>query len=172
MTTASVASVHEAAAEFLNTVEAALQTTAVGFDGVTWLNPGFPSLDVQCDFATVWQGATNFATSAIIPSSQLMRTGPRIDLVTLNATFGRCVNVSAPMGIPLPAQKTADALIHMEDGQAVWVGVQDEIASGDLFGGTCKQITLQGLNAITPEGGVSGWNLVVLVQIDGYPVSL
>lgn len=170
--TATVASVHQAALAFLDTVEAALQTTSVGFAGVTWLNPGFPALDGQCDFACVWQGATNFPPSGLIPSSQIFRTGPRIDLVTLNATFGRCVDVSAPLGIPLPAQKTADALVHMEDGQAVWVGVGDEIASGDLFDGTCKQIIMQGMNAITPDGGVSGWNLVVQVQIDGYPVSL
>ncbi len=170
--TATVASVHQAAQALLDTAENALATTSAGFDGGTWLSPGFPSFDGQCDFVCVWQGATNFAASGLIPASQTFRTGPRIDLITLNVTAGRCLQVNFPQGIPSAEAKTEDAVKVMEDGQALWNGIGAEIAAGDLFDGTCKQISLTGMTALTPEGGMGGWNLVCVVQIDGYPVSL
>lgn len=167
--TTTVASIHEAAQLLLDTAEAALQTTAAGFTGEAYLSPGQPSFDTQCDFVCVWQSGLALAPSGIIPQSQLMRTGPRVDLVTLNVTNGRCLTVNAPMGVPPFTAQTADAVIHMEDAQALWVGISDALADG-LLDGTCKQITLQGMTAYTPQGGVGGWNLVLVVQIDGYPV--
>lgn len=169
MTAATVASIHEAAQLLLDTAEAALQTTAAGFGGATYLSPGSPSFDTQCDFVCVWQSGLALAASGLIPGSQLMRTGPRIDLVTLNVTNGRCLNVNAPMGVPPFTAQTADAVIHMEDAQALWVGISDALSDG-MLDGTCKQITLQGMTAYTPQGGVGGWNLVIVVQIDGYPI--
>lgn len=165
--TATVASVHEAAEALLDAAEDALATTAAGFDGVAWLNPGFPSFDGQCDFVTVWQSAINFAPTGLIPTSQTFRTGPRIDLITLNVTAGRCLQVNYPQGIPPADVKTEDAIKVMEDGQALWNGVSNAIVDG-LFDGTCKQISLSGMTALTPEGGMAGWNLTVVVQVDGY----
>ena len=167
--TTTVASIHEAAQLLLNEAEAALQTTAAGFDGAAYLSPGQPSFDTQCDFVAVWQSGLALAPAGGIPTNQLMRTGPRVDLVTLNVTSGRCLNVNAPMGVPAFTVQTEDAVKHMEDAQALWVGISDALADG-LLDGTCRQLILQGMTAYTPQGGVGGWNLVLVAQIDGYPV--
>lgn len=172
MTTATVASVAEAAQALLDTAEAALATASGGPVTQAWMSPGMPAFDVQCDFVAVWEGAAAFASSGGIPASQQFRTGPRITIHALNVTTGRCLATGVGGRPPTVAQKTADAVKHMEDGQALWNGVSAEIAAGELFGGTCSQITLQGMVAYTPQGGVGGWNLTVAVQIDGYPVTL
>lgn len=164
--TATVASIATAAQDLLDTAETALATTAAGFAGLAWLSPGMPAFDVECDFVAVWQGALGLAPSFAVPPSQVFRTGGRVHLVTLNVTTGRCVSRASQ---PPVAAKNADAVKHMEDGQALFVGVGDAIADG-LFDGVCKQILPPAMVAYTPQGGFAGWNLTVQVQIDGYPV--
>jgi len=167
MTTATVDSIALAAADLLAAAEAALATTDAGFAGQAFLNPGLPAFDTSCDFVCVWMGAENLAVSPGIPTAQNFRTGPRVNLVTLNVTSGRCLHTSRAGGVPSLAQKNQDAIVHMQDGQALWNEIGDAIADG-LFKGTCRQITMQGMTAYTPQGGLGGWNLVVVVQIDGY----
>lgn len=167
---ATVASVREAAAELLAAAEAALATTTRGAVALSWLNPGLPAFDCGRDFVCVWESGAAFVASAVIPTSQQFRTGPRVTVVTLNVTTGRCLHVGTTARPPSEAEKTADADVHMEDGQALWNNVGAAIAAGELFDGTCKQVSLQGMTAYTPQGGLGGWNLVVSAQIDGYPV--
>jgi len=167
MTAATVDSIAIAAADLLAAAAAALAPTDVGFTGEAFLNPGLPAFDGNCDFVCVWMGGENLAASAGISSTQIFRTGPRVNLVTLNVTSGRCLHTSRAGGIPTLAEKTADAVVHMQDGQALWTQIGDAIADG-LFDGTCRQVTMQGLTALTPQGGMGGWNLSLLVQIDGY----
>lgn len=168
---ATIASIGQAAQAFLEASEAALATTTRGPVTRAWLNPGQPAFDVQCDFVCVWMGGENLAPGGAIPTSQQFRTGPRINLVTLYATTGRCVAVGTATRPPSDDEKTADALVQMEDGQALWNYVGAAISAGDLFDGTCRQISLQGMTAYTPQGGFAGFNLAALVQIDGYPVT-
>jgi hypothetical protein len=169
VTVATVDSIAQAAQDLLDAAEAALQTTDAGFSGQAFLNPGLPAFDSACDFVCVWMGGEALAGQTVIPTSQQFRTGPRVNLVTLNVTAGRCVHVGTGQRPPTLAEKTADAVVHMQDGQALWVGVGDAISDG-LFDGTCRQVWMQGLTAIVPQGQVAGWNLVVVVQIDGYPI--
>ena len=168
--TTTVASVFTAAQELLDVAEAALQTTDAGFTGSAFLNPGQPAFDVQCDFVCVWQSATNLAVPATIPASQIFRTGPRVNLVTFNVTNGRCIHSGSLKSGPTIAEKTGDAETHMQDGIALWNGITDALADGELFQGVCSQLIVLGMTAYTPQGGIAGWNLVLQGQIDGYPV--
>jgi len=161
-----VSAITTAAQALLDATVEALELTAAGFAGEAYLSPGLPAFDGQCDFVAVWMSAENLAAVPTIPSTQLYRTGPRIGLVTLNATVGRCLALKGRWGVPTGDDRLANATMHMEDAQAVWNHVGAEIADG-LFDGTCKRVTILGLNALTPQGGFAGWNLVVQVQIDG-----
>lgn len=167
----TVAAIFEAAQELLASATAALESTEEGFSGVAYQAPGLPAFDFSCDFVVVWCSAITLARSGAIPATQRYRTGPRVNLVTMNVTSGRCTDTGTTKQPPTGGQQTLDAQVHVEDGLALWNHIGNEIASGDLLGGTCKQVALGTLTAYTPQGGVAGWNLPVTVQIDGYPES-
>lgn len=159
--------IHLAAQDLLDATVAALDLTDAGFTGISYLSPGQPAIDGQCDFAAAWMAGENLASGGLIPTSQQYRTGPRINIVTLQAQTGRCLLLSGRGGVPLDTERAINARKHLEDGQALWNHIGDQIAAGELFS-VCSQVSLPGMTAYTPQGGFAGWTLTVQVQIDGH----
>lgn len=155
----------DAAEALLAASVAALTLTTRGFNGVAYLTPGLPAFDFNCDFVVVWQGALALAPSATLPASQRMRTGPRVNEATLNVTVGRCARTGTDTRPPTPTQQQADALVHMEDSLTLWDHLTAEVAAGNLFS-LCSRVTFGQMTAITPQGGLAGWNLPIVVQAD------
>lgn len=164
--TVTVDLIHAAATNLLAVTVDALELTDAGFSGDSYLSPGQPAFDGQCDFAAVWVAGENLAASGLIPSTQIFRTGPRVSLVTLMATTGRCLALNGRGGVPTAADRADNAARHMQDGQALWNHVGEQIAAGALLR-LCSSVTLLGMTAYVPQGGFAGWNLTVQAQIDG-----
>lgn len=172
----TTATVHQFAAELLDTCEQILATTVGGPVAKAYLYPGLPALDTNCDQVCVYQ--TGIADEQTSPLAPIPATGHRrgwvyVNLVTLMVMVARCIRTGGTSGgayrPPSAAQSTEDAEKVMEDGWALWCGISAAIRQEGLFGGVCQDIRLLGLTPLLPQGGLGGWTLPVQFEVGGIP---
>ncbi len=166
---------HEAAQTLLDLTATLMGTTVGGPPALSYLSPGLPAFDYNCDQAAVWVTAiTEEQTSPLTPIPQVGQRPSTgwLNLVTLAALAGRCIRVGKSTGNgyapPTSAVLTEDSEKVMEDIWALWEGVHYAIREQDLFGGLCQDIKFQGITPLTPQGGFAGCVLSVQFELAGY----
>lgn len=160
--------------ELLAAAVAALDTipaSAPGLAGAperSFVSPGQPAFDC-CDQLTVHAAAAlEAATSPGGLATGRRDAGMRENLVTLVVTITRCIHTIGNDGdFPTPAEMQGDATQMNADGWALWNYVWNLMRSGDLFS-LCQAKYWDGLRAVNPSGGCSGWVLTLRVRLDGY----
>ena len=161
--------------EFLDACEASLDTIPTfdpglgGAPGRSFISPGQPQYDCDCDSdgqLTVHSLAVNSDPFEPIKNHE------RLNIVTLQATILRCVDVWPEGGGP-PDEDAAEASAAQvnADAWALWNHIFNLISAEQLFT-LCDKIIWDGLRAITPQGGCVGWVLTMRVQLDGYPETI
>ncbi len=176
MTVSTIASLHEIAQALLDAGTDAVDDTIGGPVAESFLSPGLPAFDRQCDFAVAWAGQLGMeATAPLAPAPAVghrFQYAGWVNLPTLNVTVLRCVATARETAksyqVPSPEQLSDDARKVMEDGWAIWNHVAREILQGNLFGGPCNDIKLQALVPVVPQGGLAGWTLNVAVELPGF----
>jgi hypothetical protein len=85
--------------------------------------------------------------------------------------IGRCVPVVEVVGgkpvLPELAAIDAAAQQHLADGWALWNGIHNRVAAGDIFG-SCDNIVFDPLNERSPSGGCAGWLMNIRAVVFGY----
>ena len=109
------------------------------------------------------------------------RNDPKMPVVLvapLSVTVLRCVNEQAMPagGAAIRNAKIsaiqADAQRIYSDGWALFVGINQAYDDGSLFAGhPCRPFEISQALPISPEGGALGWQIDVIVQLDGYDVA-
>lgn len=145
--------------------EAAPATTA---PARRFINPGVP-VDDCCEQLVVYASpVTERATK--IPAGQRHRLA-WINLVTFSVLIGRCIPGAETKGskivLPDPAELTAASAIVNADGWALWNGLHNRAADGEIFS-ICDDIVFGPLQARTPSGGCAGWLLDITAAVHGY----
>ena len=175
--TTTVASVHQLAADYLSACEDVLATTVGGAPAVSFLSPGLPALDRQCDMLTVYE------TSPVV-IGQSETTSPGVSMrfgiqtrVGLNAQISRCIPVARETAQkytpPTPEQLNLAAEKVMEDGWALWNGIVTQLRDGSLYEGwPCDAVDFLAMTPLDPQGGMAGWTLSLLFELGGYEVVL
>lgn len=175
MAPGTAASLHEAAAELLATAEAVLATTVGGPVARAYLSPGLPALDYMCDQIAVWTGAIGDETAGALSPTPVIGQRRRlawIPLASITTMTARCIKTgkSTSKGYTPPtiAELTADAEKTMEDGWALYNGYSTAIIQDGLLGGTCQDIKFTPMTPLDPQGGMAGWLLTLIVELNGY----
>jgi hypothetical protein len=88
---------------------------------------------------------------------------------TVHVSRFKCVPTLDDNGNALPAQEYEDSALDLaNEGEAIWYGAIGAWADGTLFDGAigCTEIDFtQGLSVIEPQGGMGGWDLVLVVSL-------
>jgi len=119
---------------------------------------------------TVWAGGA--VPSPRSPGNFTGKSGVegQIIAVPLTARIVRCLHQNEGEA-PVPAVAQADAEQVNADGWALWNHVFNLIRAGELFT-LCGEVFWQGLRSVTSQGGCGGYQLSLLVEIDGYEETL
>ena len=177
MAVSTVASVHDLAADYLSACETVLATTVGGAPAASFLSPGLPALDRQCDMLTVYETApVVIGQSGATSPGTSMRFGIQTR-VGLNAQISRCIPVARETNQryqpPTTEQLTDAAVKVMEDGWALWNGIVTQLRDGSLYEGwPCDNVDFLAMTPLDPQGGMAGWTLSLAVDLDGYTVGV
>lgn len=168
---ASVDDLQITAEEYLGAcIDALDQLTARGAPARRFISPGLPAWD--CEMLCVHVGGAAIAGTridggALAEGHRIVLTGV-VDQVTLTATIIRC-EPSTPNGKPLTAaQLTTYASVLNADMWAIRNWVISRKADGTLFGGNCREMSLDPARAFTVEGLMGGWEIPIRVTVDGF----
>lgn len=164
---ATVDSLNQLAGELLAVAASAVASTDAGAAAATYLSPGIPSLDRECDTVAVWVAAIGQENT--LPRSpsvgQRLRFG-WINLVTFNVLAARCLGYGK--AVPSVAVMNAAAAKVQQDGWALWNAIPAAVIDNDLFGGICRDVKVLPIQPLTPQGNMGGWTLTVQAGLDGY----
>jgi len=157
--------------EFLDACEASLDTIPFfdpglgGAPGRSFISPGQPQYDCACDADGQ---LTVHALAVDSDPLQPIKNHERLNMVTMQATILRCLNVWADDGGPPDMDAAADSAAQVNaDAWALWNHLFNLVSAGQLFT-LCSKIIWLGLRSITPQGGCGGWTLTVRVEYGGY----
>lgn len=175
ITASTVSSMYDLAEKYLEAIVAAMTTTAAGAPSRAFVAPGIPVFETNCAQAAVFVPSLTEEQTA--PQGPPMQLGMRhhrgrVNLVGLTGFAVRCAAISeGNQGLyqPLfdPTLDSQGRTVY-EDGWAIWNYVTALIRQDLLFGGPCGDVHFdQGLPLVT-EGGLTGWQFNLRVELDGY----
>jgi hypothetical protein len=169
---------YDLASGYLEAIVAAMDSTDTGAPQRAFVAPGQPVFETQCDQAAVYvPSLSDGATTPTQPpeiTGQRSRYG-RVNLVGLTGYAIRCAAVS---GSPNMYEALSDSTLSVqakavyEDGWAIWNWVNQLIRNDLLFGGTCGIAHFDRGSPYLTEGGLTGWQFQMRVQLDGYKPDL
>lgn len=168
----TLATPYDYAADLLALCESAIAETSEGAIGRAYVSPGLPAIDC----ATIAVTTINLGEAPTAAQSALS-TGHRHRLAAVNllgfaVTLARdCVPVSDGRSArpPLPDDLSAAAAIVTEDVWAVWNAITEAMACGELFGGRCVELFMDGAAALATSGMTAGFVLQLRTAIGGIP---
>ena len=168
----TVSTLFDLAEELLTVCEDALATTEAGPPTVTYISPGVPTFDYLCDTLVVYGATlTEDSTSPLNPppSTGWRHRRGRINLAGLTVVSARCGPTDASRNAAdMATRLTAAAKKSLEDGWAIWNVVTQRIKDGSLFGGPCADVHYDGGLSLTPQAGLTLWQMTLRVEIGGY----
>ena len=159
------------ATEVLSGAFDALETipiVAPGFDGAPdryFVSPGEPAFDC-CPQLTVHVSSITDRPTTLTTTGRSCAAS--VSLVGLVVTIVRCVPVPDDQGNPPSMEAMCEAAFQTEmDGWALWNHLYSMWCADMLFS-LCGEVFWDGMRAINPAGGCSGWTLSLRVSLDGY----
>lgn len=167
----AVTDLYDLAVEYLEACQAALALTPGGSIERAYVSPGSPAWDC-CPQLTVFVGSTGQAATSPVgglsEGQRITKTGA-INLIPLVATVLRCVPTAGegPSWPSGPAQEAA-ARELLCDVWAIWNLLVRRKARNELFGGRCREMMMSPSVPVGPSGACGGWDITVLVQLDGF----
>lgn len=170
-----VSSMYDIAVDLLDAVVAAMGTTDAGAPDRSFVSPGAPAFETQCDQAAVQ--VLSLTEEQTGPLSPAMSTGlrhyrGRVNLVGMVAYTIRCAEVSeGNQNVYQPLQDPsldAQAKAVYQDGWAVWNHITRQINAGLLFGDTCTDVHFDLGVPYNPQGGLTGWQFTLRAELGGY----
>lgn len=137
------------------------------------ISPGVP-VDDCCEQLAVHINPVSEAATGLTQGPGAVGTRKNrawINLVHFTITIGRCIPTVEVVNNK-PVLPTADEITEASkqidaDGWALWNGVHNRIAAGEIFD-RCSAVFFDPLNARTPSGGCGGWTLDLRAHVDGY----
>lgn len=168
---------HAAAqALLLACIDALDQETDEGSPERRFVSPGVPPWDCP-EQLTVHVGGPYIAeTNAgrggpLTPGHRIADAGV-LTLVQMTVTILRCLPTVTSEGdvieFPAPADLDAAAAVVNRDLWAIWNFLVDRKRTGELFGGDCREFSLDPASSIGSQGGAGGWQIPVRVHLGGY----
>lgn len=165
------------AREYLDAVNGALALSVGGPISRTYVAPGPPAWD--CEQATVHVGGPLEADTAPLapPLAMGLRTAVvgAVYMTNLTATVIRCVPTVEEKGNllhwPDPADMEAAAQATLADVWTIWAHIRTQWLDGLLFtrpDGEPRDLILNPAVPLPTQGGYGGWQVEVLVQLDGW----
>ena len=149
--------------------DAVAATTAGAIDRV-YVSPGRPAYDCeQLTIALVSIGEAGTAVGAALGAGKRHVYG-RVNLLGFLVTVLRdCVPVlnAAGTGPPEEADSAAAASEVVEDVFAIWSYLYWAYKRGELLGGTCTGLYMNGATAVETEGTLAGFEINFQVELPG-----
>lgn len=164
------------AEEYLEACVVALSDTPGGAPSFAFVSPGPPSWDC-CPMLTVHvggpvEGDTLPLQPQLGPSHRVAR-GIEVHLVLLTATILRCDPTISEEGIlPDPAAMTETAAQTNADVWAIWQYVRRAKYLNVLWGPKEREFRFEPAIPQKQQGGCCGWEIPVVVQLNGYNTPL
>ena len=163
------------ASEYLAACEQAVATAPGGAITRSYISPGIPSFDCPPELSVFVGGMTEGITKPVAPPLALGQreniTGS-VNLVPLTCVVTRCIPTVASDGtFPTAAAIEAAAVETNGDLWAIWNVVPALYRAGLIFTRPdAEQLLLffDPAAALAIGGGVGGWAISILVEIDGY----
>lgn len=163
---------YDYAEDLLDLCEVALAATAAGAIGRAYVSPGLPAIDcATLAVTTLNLGEAPTATGAALLPGHRHRIAA-INLLGFAITIARdCVPVADGRSArpPLPADLSAAAAIVTTDVWAVWNAISEAMSEGNLFGGRCTELFMDGAAALATSGMTAGFVLQLRTAIGGIP---
>lgn len=172
MPAGSVTGLYDLCAEFLAACAAAVELAPGGAIDRAYVSPGPPAWDCAPQL-TVHAGGPIVGDT--MPFAPPLEVGHRIqntgivNLATMTATVLRCSPVPSKTGIaPTPASLDAAAQQTLGDVWAIWNYLASRKRSSQLWAPRERELVFDPAVALGSQGGASGWQVQIRVQIDGY----
>lgn len=167
---------YDACFDLLVAAAEAVGTTPGGAIDRAYVSPGPPAWD--CEQLTVHAGGPAVGDTAPLqpplqPGHRVAGTG-MVNIVEMTVTVLRCctpVPTSEGEGIIIPsAQGIAEAAeLSLADLWAIWNHVATRKRNGTLFPpAKTREMFFDPAVALNTQGGCSGWQIQMRVQLDGY----
>jgi hypothetical protein len=139
-----------------------------------YVSPGLPvhdceQLTVHLTGPTEDPAAPEGLTGGALASGMKRHLG-RVNMIGYMITVARCI----PIGDGTPPLVEALELASAQtdaDAWALWQGAHAMVRDGQLLD-RCQSLAVLNMVALTPSGGIGGWTLQVLAQVDGWRVTL
>ena len=159
------------ATEFLARCAEALDSIPAPLDGAPtrqFVAPSQPADD--CEQLVVYiPGIAEAPTDPQgLPSTRRAGRGFWINHVTIVGRITReCFPVGTLTQAPSPSQMNATSAQTNADAWALWNHLHEVVRAG-VFQPKCKEFGFQAMRPIPMSGGVGGWVITALVQLDGF----
>lgn len=168
---AAASDLYDAASQLLDAAATAIEAGGGAAPAVRYVSAGPPAIDC-CDQMTVHvqlhaQVAMREAGNQGLPQGR-----PAVPMATFVVTTMRCypiVEGGVTLRVPDGQKLDAAARTIYLDGWAMWNGVRTLIRADRLFAGRwCRSVETGPMTPMPTQGGCAGWQLPVLVEVDGY----
>jgi hypothetical protein len=160
---------YEYAEELLDVLAAAVGDTQAGAIERVYVAPGRPAHDCeQLTISLIGVGEADTVVVSALALGKRHKTG-RVNLLTFLVTVIRdCVPTIDDNGnLPTSEDEQASASEVIEDVWAIWTYLYWAFRRGELLGGKCDDLVMDGAIAIETEGTLAGFEVEFRVNIPG-----
>jgi hypothetical protein len=154
----------------------ALALLPAGAPERAYVGHGLPAIDCEQLVVSTYQLPLADTSPRSLPLDRMFKEKyGSLNLPMLVVSIARCypcitLDKRQEPIFPSVAELTAASELVYADGWQLWNGIKTAKRLG-AFGGLCRELAMDPMLPLQPQGGFAGWTIPVEIQLDGFSVA-